>query len=204
MKKTSLRDLKREATAHALAEAAFELAMTHGLDGFVIEDVVHSAGYSRRTFANHFSCKEEAVAMAAFPNHGVEELEALVDGLPETTKPLDILFQFVKMQVTVDFFVRMRQLVALTQEHRTLEPFLLIVLRRLQTHLENILGDLFSDQYPPGYYHLLTGAVSEGLLPAMDGSVNVLLPGQPTAEFSDGMTYDAYVEIIFNYLRHGL
>lgn len=40
MIKQTLRDFKKEATEKALAEAAFELALEHGLDGFVVEDIV--------------------------------------------------------------------------------------------------------------------------------------------------------------------
>ena len=46
-----LRDVKREATARALAQAAFDLAVERGLDGFTTDDIVSRAGYSRRTFA---------------------------------------------------------------------------------------------------------------------------------------------------------
>ena len=76
-----MRDLKREATAQALAEAAFELTRERGLFGFVTADVVERAGYSRRTFANHFSCKEEAVAAVAFG--GVDDASAILADLPD-------------------------------------------------------------------------------------------------------------------------
>src|SRR5690606_20653021 len=73
MDKPSLRAIKREATAQAIAEAAFALARERGLDGFVVDDIVQLAGFSRRTFANYYACKEEAVAMAVMTHHDVDE-----------------------------------------------------------------------------------------------------------------------------------
>ena len=61
----SLREKKRRATAHALAQAAFDLALERGVDGFTIDEVATRAGYSRRTFANHYAGKEEAIAAVA-------------------------------------------------------------------------------------------------------------------------------------------
>lgn len=83
MNKLSLRDIKREATANALADAAFALALEKGMDGFVVEDVVQRAGYSRRTFANHYSCKEEAIATAALIFKGADEVADWIAGLNE-------------------------------------------------------------------------------------------------------------------------
>lgn len=204
MKTPSLRELKKEATARALSDAAFALALERGLDGMVIEDIVERAGYSRRTFANHYACKEEAVAMAAFPYHGIEEFMTILNELPQHATPLDVAFSFLTMQLTIDFLARMRQLMVLADKYRTLEPYLLIVLRRLQTEMEELLSELFDDRYPEGYNHLLTGAVSEALLPIMDGSVDVEMPGQTASHSTEAMNYDDYLQMIFTYLRHGL
>ena len=67
MSENTLRDKKKQATRQALAEAAFNLALESGVDGFVVEDIVTKAGYSRRTFANYFTCKEEAIAAPVNP-----------------------------------------------------------------------------------------------------------------------------------------
>ncbi len=40
---TGLREAKRNATAHSLAQAAFDLARECGLDGFTIDDVAARA-----------------------------------------------------------------------------------------------------------------------------------------------------------------
>ncbi|MBL0389216.1 TetR/AcrR family transcriptional regulator [Tumebacillus sp. ITR2] len=203
MDKQSLRIVKREATAHALADAAFGLAQERGLDGFVVEDVVQIAGYSRRTFANHYSCKEEAVAAAVFPYHGLDEVAEVLEGLPQTSTPLDIMYHFMKMQHSAVIFRKMRQLTSLAKQYPTLEPFLLSVHRRMQTSSQQMLSDLFQDRYPLEYTHLLAGAVYAIVLPLLDGSLNVLLPDQPPEERPGATPFDQFVDTTFQYLRNG-
>ncbi|ACQ78532.1 transcriptional regulator, TetR family [Beutenbergia cavernae DSM 12333] len=59
---TGLRERRREETRAAFAHAAFELASERGLDGFTIDELAEATGLARRTFFNHFTSKEEAVA----------------------------------------------------------------------------------------------------------------------------------------------
>ncbi|ARU60368.1 TetR family transcriptional regulator [Tumebacillus avium] len=203
MNKNSLRIIKREATAQALASAAFELALERGLDGFVVEDVVQRAGYSRRTFANHYSCKEEAVVMAVETTHDDDEVLALLDELPEHSSPLDVLYQLMKMRLTAEYLRKLRTLVALSKEYPTLEPYILSAFHRLQTMAQQALGDLFKGRYPEQYTHLLAGAVCGAMYPLLDGSLDVLLPGQSVDETPGAVQFDQYVDTVFGYLRNG-
>ncbi|MDQ6420537.1 TetR family transcriptional regulator [Paenibacillus sp. LHD-117] len=203
LNKPSLRDLKREATAHALAQAAFELALERGLDGFVIEDVVQRANYSRRTFANHFSCKEEAVAMAALPSIDMDEAAEHMQ-LPDGFTPLDALRQWMKMQLTAELLWKMRELMSISKKHPTLEPYILSVYKRLQNAAQETLDYFFQSRYPEGYTHLLVGAVIGAVQPIVNGSLHVRLPGDSGDERDDGeMTFDQYLETTFGYLRKG-
>lgn len=203
MNKQSLRYIKREATAHALANAAFELAREHGMDGFIVEDVVQRAGYSRRTFANHFSCKEEAVAAAVITFNDNDEAENLIANLPEDTSPLDILYQLMKMQVTAELLWKMRELVSLSERFPTLEPYILSMFRRLQAVAQETLSELSHGRYPEAYTHLLVGAVYGAMLPVFDGSLNVLLPDQAPSESPEATTFDQFLDTTFGYLRNG-
>ncbi|MDQ8735589.1 TetR/AcrR family transcriptional regulator [Paenibacillus sp. LHD-38] len=203
MNKQSLRDIKREATANALAEAAFALALEKGMDGFVVEDVVQYAGYSRRTFANHYSCKEEAVASAALIFKGADEIEDWIARLNEDISPLEILYHLMKMQLTAEHFVKLQQLVSLSKQYPSLEPYILSGLRRLQISAQETLSGLSHGRYPEGYIHLLVGAVYGAVLPLLDGSLNVLLPGQSAAETPEAITLDHYLDTMFGYLRNG-
>lgn len=203
MNKLSLRELKKEVTAHTLAETAFQLTLEHGLDGFVIEDVVQRAGYSRRTFANYYSCKEEAVAMGVVPFR-VDEFIDVLNKIPKNTSPLDVMYQFTKMQLTTEYIRKMRQLVALSKEYPTLEPYTLSVIHRLQTAAQELLNDLFHELYPKAYTQLLAGAVYVAIIPLIDGNLNVLLPGQSIDEApSDATSFEQYLDTVFSYLRNG-
>ncbi|NIK77059.1 AcrR family transcriptional regulator [Paenibacillus castaneae] len=203
MNKQNLRDIKREATANALADAAFALALEKGMDGFVVEDVVQRAGYSRRTFANHYSCKEEAVASAAVIFKGAEEVKDWIEGLNEDISPPDILYHLMKMQLTGEHIGKLRQLVLLSKQYPSLEPFILSGLRRLQISAQETLNELSLGRYPNGYTHLLAGAVYGAVLPILDGSLNVLLPGQSVDESPEAVTFDHYLDTMFDYLRNG-
>ncbi|MGO4693028.1 TetR/AcrR family transcriptional regulator [Paenibacillus sp. 2TAB26] len=203
MNKQSLRDIKREATANALADAAFALALERGMDGFVVEDVVQRAGYSRRTFANHYSCKEEAIASAALIFKGADEIGNWIKSLNEDMSPLDILHQLMKLHLTGEHIGKLRQLVSFSRQHPTLEPYILSGLRRLQIMAQETLDEFSHERYPDGYTHLLAGAVYGAMLPILDGSLSVLLPGQSVAENPEAVTFDQYLDTMFGYLRNG-
>jgi AcrR family transcriptional regulator len=57
-----LRERKKLATREALALAALRLAVEVGLENLRVQDITDQVNVSRRTFANYFSCKEEAIA----------------------------------------------------------------------------------------------------------------------------------------------
>jgi AcrR family transcriptional regulator len=203
MNKQSLRDMKREATANSLADAAFALALEKGLDGFVVEDIVQRAGYSRRTFANYYSCKEEAVASAAVIFHGADEVEDWIGRLDEDMTPLDILYNLMKLQLTTEHLSKLQQLISLSKHNPTLEPYILSALRSLQATAQETISELSRGRYPEGYTHLLVGAVYGAVLPLLDGSMSVLLPGESAAEAPDAVTFDHYLDTMFDYLRKG-
>ncbi|MFL6144901.1 MAG: TetR family transcriptional regulator [Labedaea sp.] len=56
-----LRERKKQATREALSWAALRLAVQHGFDNVLVEDIAAGAGVSPRTFNNYFSSKAEAI-----------------------------------------------------------------------------------------------------------------------------------------------
>ena len=196
-----LRDLKREATAQALAEAAFELARERGLSRFVTADVVDRAGYSRRTFANYFSCKEEAVASVAFG--GVDDATAVLTALPADLPLLDALLAVMRDQFTADTLVKMRELMAMARQYPTLEPYVLGVQQRMRQAAQELLGSVAGDRYPAIYVPLLFGAVYGAVMAALEGTLDVHLDGARDANPAS-MDYSSFLDITFEYLRHGL
>ncbi|OLT41677.1 hypothetical protein BJF85_04425 [Saccharomonospora sp. CUA-673] len=195
-----LRDLKREATREALAKAAFELTRERGLSGFVTADVVERAGYSRRTFGNHFSCKEEAVASVAFG--GVDDASAILAGLPSDLPLLDVLLAVMKTQFTTDALVRMRELMAMARQYPTLEPYVLGVQQRMRHTAQELLGSVAGDRYPTVYVPLLFGAVYGAVMAALEGTLDVDLGGENDPSPAS-MDYSSFLDITFDYLRHG-
>lgn len=201
-KQTNLRDFKKEKTAKQLAGAAFELALERGLDGFVVNDIVQRAGYSRRTFANYYSCKEEAVVAIVFNLNEPPQLQKLLANIEDAT-PIDILYHVMKMQFTADLLKKVSQLVSLSKTHTTLEPYILSVLQHFQAEAVKAVRQFSDGRYSENYPYFLAGAVYGSLLPLVDGSLNIKFPDQATDEFSSDMSFDQYLDIAFNYLRYG-
>ncbi|MEK5447374.1 TetR/AcrR family transcriptional regulator [Paenibacillus sp. FSL R7-0331] len=201
--KLTLRDQKKEATAYALSVAAFELALVHGMDGFIVDDVVRQAGVSRRTFANYFSCKEEAVAEYFMRRATSEDENDLLAHLAPDATPLDALYSLLKLQFTSEFLRRLRQFASLANQYPSLEPYILSVFRRLQMAAQEVLERFTHGRYTDGYTHLLAGAVYGAFVPILDGRLNVLLPGESQEDRPGSVSFDQYLNSMFDYLRNG-
>jgi AcrR family transcriptional regulator len=61
-----LRERKKLATRQALGIAAMRLAVQHGVENVLVEDIADAAGVSARTFNNYFSSKYEAICSLGF------------------------------------------------------------------------------------------------------------------------------------------
>ncbi|QUL53430.1 TetR/AcrR family transcriptional regulator [Paenibacillus tritici] len=201
--KLTHRDKKKKATAYALAEAAFELALEHGMDCFIVDDIVQKTGFSRRTFANYFSCKEEAVATYFMGSASKEDAEILFAGLPPDATPLDALYNLLKVQLTSEFLHKLRQFVSLVDLNPSLEPYILIVFRHLQISAQELLEQFSHGRYDDAYTHLLAGAAYGAFVPILHGRLNVKLPGERGDPDSGTLSFDQYVNLMFTYLRNG-
>lgn len=195
----NLRDLKKIKTANKLADAAFELTLEQGLDGFVVKDLVERAGYSRRTFANYYSCKEEAVVAVVFNYEGAPTVEELIAGMSKNDTPIDILYRLMKMQFTTDLLKKLHQLVSISKKYPTLEPYILSVFQHFQEEATNVVRTLSKGRYPDEYPYLLAGAVYGAVLPLVEGNLDILFSNQSRGE----MTFEQYLDTTFNYLRNG-
>lgn len=141
--------------------------------------------------------------MSAVTITGGDDAMKLLDGIPADASPLDVLHHLLNTQFTAGLLRRMSELVTLSRKHPTLEPFILNVFRSLQTAALETLRDLYKDRYPPGYNHLLVGAVYGAILPVLEGNLNVLLPGELGDGVPEVTTFDEYLDTIFGYLRQG-
>ena len=200
MSRTGLREKKRAATAQALAESAFELAKERGLDGFVIDDVAQRAGYSRRTFANHYPCKEAAVASVAYSGLDAagDALEKLSGGVPL----LDAIHAVLRLQLTRATLSRMREVIGLSRRFPSLEPYVHSVHHRMRLEAEQRLRSVAGDRYPQAYVSLLFGALYGMVTSALEGLVDVRLPGDRRPG-PQSMEFEQFLDLAFRHLRAG-
>ncbi|MTD30701.1 TetR/AcrR family transcriptional regulator [Planomicrobium sp. YIM 101495] len=201
MKDVGLRDQKKLATRRSLAEAAFELAVERGVDGFVVEDVARKAGYSRRTFANYFSCKEEAIANS-FALDNFRRWEDRGDFSPEHHTPLSTIELFIRRSFSINKLIRLNRLISLSREHPALRLHVTGVLRDVQDFARLGIREEFGSAYPEEYYHVLIGAVFGAILPVLDESIEVRLPSGNEPDGADN-AFDDYMAIVFAQLRKG-
>ena len=204
MTELSLREAKRRATAQALAQAAFDLALERGVDGFTIDEVTTRAGYSRRTFANHYAGKEEAIVGIA-----AERVRTALDTPPDDALPLVGWLQAVaSQQLSSGLLSVLRDLRVLAQDYPALQPHLLKVQRSIrETAREAILARVDGGAGRI-YAHLLVGAAYGALTCVLDGHIPVRLPGGPATHPADEveggeMTIEEFVDLTFTHLREG-
>ncbi len=202
MTERGLREIKKEATEQALAESAFELALERGLDGFVIADVTQRAGYARRTFANHFSCKEEAVTSVLFAEVDTR-VAAFIAGLPEGTPLLDALHELMRSQMSAEMFERVRQLISLCRQHPALEPHILAAVRHMRQATLEAWSEFAEGRDSDQYILVLLAAVYGAISLLFDGSIDVLPPGQPASAEFGAVTFAEFLDTTFAYLRTG-
>lgn len=201
MTEPGLREAKRRETAHALAQAAFDLAQEHGVDGFTIDEVAARAGYSRRTFANHYAGKEEAIVAVA-----AERVRRALDVTPhDDLPPLEWLHAVAKKQLSGGLISMLRELRALAEAHPPLRPHLLEVQRLIrETALEALMGR-FTFVGGRAYAHLLVGAAYGALNVVLEGQIPVRTTSHATSpsQEEDGMTMDDFLDLTFTQLRDG-
>lgn len=197
----NLRDKKKIATRQALAEAAFNLAVERGVDGFVVEDIVSIAGYSRRTFANYFSCKEEAIANSLSLNDYLKPVDQF-EFSPKDHTPLSTIEIFIRRSFTINKLKRLNQLISLSREYPALRLYVTGALKEVQDFARRNISEEFGSDYPEEYYHILIGAVFGAILPVLDESIDVQLP-EDGEQNGKGNEFDQYIDIVFAHLRKG-
>lgn len=157
----SLRELKKLTTARELATSAFALARERDLDAVTIDDIVDRVGYSRRTFANHFSCKQEAVVDGFFLTIEVPVGRYVQDvGTPDGPVSADDALagaqEYITSLLTGRDLVVVQDFLRLVRTQRSLEPYLAQSLFDLHSRLRGILVDAGTAS---GKASLLFGAV---------------------------------------------
>lgn len=170
------------------------------MDGFTLDEVAARAGYSRRTFANHYTSKEDAIVAVA-----VERVAHALDTTPDENLPLvDWLHAVARQQLSGGLLDVLQQLRSLSEGHPPLRPHLLQVQRLIrQSALDAILT---RRDISPINAHLLVGAAYGALTSVLEGHIAISSADSPE-HFSQGdepsMTLDSFLNLTFAHLRDG-
>lgn len=190
MRERSHRDWKRQQTSHALARAAFDLTRERGLEGYTIDDVVRHVGVSRRTFANYFSCKEEAVTALA-----LEQLYEGIDSTPEVPADaalLDWVKNLALHQLSGGMLELLFQLRDLAETDPALRPYLENVHAQIRRTAQQVVGERAGNSVSKLTSHIIVGAAYGALSSLIEGAVSP--PNSP----------GDFIEKVFSRLRSGL
>lgn len=198
MTEIGLRERKRLAVAHELAQAAFDLAVRHGVDGFTIDDVTARAGYARRTFANHYSCKEEAITALA-----LEQLRAGVASMPPQpagTPLIGWVRALAKHQMSNGLFDLLVQLAALARRYPSIEPYLSNMFLQIRREATALIQARVGGRAKPFAVSILVAAAYGALTLVLDSAAAeaAARPGP-----GDGATNPFMLDAIFDQLESG-
>lgn len=209
-----LREAKKRATARELALAAYALVREHGYDAVTIDDIASEAGYSRRTFANHYSGKPEAV-VDGFLAHATLRSDTATMPVPETFDDvIDESETYVLGIINGPVLDDVRALAIIADEHRVLES---TAHARMQAYRAALAQDALGERFGSVRVHLFVGAVIgllsgalhvvvadgvDGLACRAPGDSSVpLTPPDVTPELRAQLS--ALVAEAFTHLRHG-
>lgn len=220
---TSLRAKKKRATAQGLAEAAYALTVTHGLDAVTTDDIAAKTGVSRRTFANYYANKNAAVVDGFIHSIGVpawwSEDPADPSQLPETFDDLIAAARelVVGIFTTNDRILEIQRFAKLVKQNQTLEPYVHAVLLELRNSPSHrLLAERFGEPRVSMFLGAVVGSLA-GVIKLILGPLAIPRRTPPlrgidpaTAdETAPLITQDAiervlaYIDDAFTYLRDG-
>lgn len=214
----SLREQKKLATARDLADAAYTLATSRGYDAVSTDDVATRAGYSRRTFANYYSCKQEAVVDGFLLRIGLRgrRIEELTPGPPEGLPAsfdgvIEAAERFVLDLLEGPAVAEIRRFAQMVHQHATLEPYVHAALVSFKqsdynSALSEVFGHLRVSMFFGGVIGTLTGVIELilGPLAAPRGLPDSPAPADPgPLPLADLDRAREMIRVAFDYLRTG-
>ncbi|WP_324650148.1 TetR/AcrR family transcriptional regulator [Georgenia sp. H159] len=117
-----LRELKKQMTREAIANAALKLTVERGIGTVTVEEIAREAFVSPRTFSNYFPSKEDAVLAAG--TAGVMEVLDQFSADNGEEPPLQLLCRLVSDYAGAhpDHLRHMAQLIELEADNPSLKP----------------------------------------------------------------------------------
>jgi AcrR family transcriptional regulator len=149
-----LRERKRRDTRRAIAGAAQELVLEHGLDAVTIDQIANAADVSPRTFFNYFASKDEA--LVGIDDASAAELGDELRDRPPHEGPAEALRNVLLVDADTDpagILRRWRLRNELVRRHPTLVPRYLEAAVKVEDALAGALADRLGvdparDPYP--------------------------------------------------------
>lgn len=135
-----LRERKRAALERDLASAALALVESRGFSAVTVDDIVAMTGVSRRTFSNHFACKEDAVAAVVL--HRASDALGTWRAPPGHDGLVPLVRSLVAHQRRSGTFGTMATVSGLARDHHQLVPYL----REAQWSLWSVAGARVLDE----------------------------------------------------------
>lgn len=225
---TSLRAQKKRATAQALADAAYALALELGFDAVTTDDIASRAGVSRRTFANYYVNKHAAVVDGFVQHLGIpiwrpdDPVDAVE--LPSTFEQLvDSTQHFIANVFTeAGRIEHIQEFARMVKNNPALEPYIHAVFLEFQNSSSHrILAERFGDAKVSMFIGAAIGSLG-GIVrlilgplalprdtPALRGVSATPDAARPQSEEAPVLSeHDVHeilthIDLAFTYLRHG-
>jgi hypothetical protein len=97
----------------------------------------------------------------------------------------------------------LQQLRRLASEHQGLEPYLADVQLQIRRMAQDAVAGRAGSNVSRLSSRILVGAAYGALMSVLDGSVPILLPGDPAPASEDAVSVDEFLTTVFTHLRRG-
>lgn len=225
---TSLREQKKRATARALADAAYALALERGFDAVTTDDIASRADVSRRTFANYYVNKNAAVV-----DGFVQHLGITIWRPDDPADPTDLPGTFEELMDSTQEFIagvftesgrieHIQEFAKMVKNNPALEPYIHAVFLEFQNSSSH---QILAERFGGGKMSMFLGAVIGSLsgiirlilgplaiprdTPALRGITARSPSAEPEAEEApvlsehDVQEILTHIDLAFTYLRDG-
>lgn len=151
------REQNKLQTRRAIAQAALDLARTHGMGGFTAEQIADQANVSRRTFFNYFHSPEEALIVST--ESFLDRAEAELAARPQDEPILDAMIAALAATTKVENLKDCGDLFRMAAGDPDLLGTHLLAWERAEARIISAVEDRLQGQASSLYIHALVGSL---------------------------------------------
>ncbi|MFP5314610.1 MAG: TetR/AcrR family transcriptional regulator [Actinomycetes bacterium] len=192
----SRREQNKLDTRRAIAQAALDLARTHGMGGFTAEQIADQAGVSRRTFFNYFHSPEEALIVST--ESFLDRAEAELLARPAEEPILDAMIAALAATTKVENLKDCGDLFRLSAGNPDLLGTHLLAWERAEARIISAVEDRLQGRASSLYIHALVGSLLSCAKAAMREWVSADTPDAYAAQ-----TLEHHIVATLTMLRDG-